>query len=121
MINPASGFWPNCGPVGGPREPCDGLRLEKRCRLHQKSAPETNYKSRSWVLCVSGAGRTSLGVDTPAPLPKAHKKGGGGKPPPFPECFQEGNGRLDSKNRRSTVLDLSVANQPSTPLLSQFF
>ena len=47
------------GAHGGPREPWDGLRLGK-CRLHQKSAPETNSKARSLVLCVVGAGRKKI-------------------------------------------------------------
>ena len=34
------------GARGGPREPRDGLGLDKSCRLHQKSAPETNYEAR---------------------------------------------------------------------------
>ncbi len=40
VVNPAPGFWLIFVPFG-PREP----------RVHQKSAPETNYKSHSWALC----------------------------------------------------------------------
>ncbi len=55
MTNPAPGL-----PHGGLREPWDGLRLEKECRLHQTSVPEANYQARSWVLCVFGAGRKKI-------------------------------------------------------------
>ncbi len=53
MINPDPGFEPMLGPLG-PRERRERPRLEKQCRLHQKSAPEINYKSHSWALCDLG-------------------------------------------------------------------
>ncbi len=65
MINPAPGFWPIFGPHGahgGPRELRERPRLEQYCRLHQKSAPEINSKSHSWVLCVFGAGRKTIQI-----------------------------------------------------------
>ncbi len=48
------------GAHGGPREPWDGLRLEKHSKSHQKLVSETNYKARSGVLCVFGAGREKV-------------------------------------------------------------
>ncbi len=53
MTNPAPGLWPILvlGPTAG--QP----RIDKQCRLHQKSAPEANSKPRSWMLVVFGAGR----------------------------------------------------------------
>ena len=60
MINLAPGFWPifgPLGPTGGPREPRERPRLEKWCRLHQKSTPETNSKSHSRALCACGTNR----------------------------------------------------------------
>ncbi len=64
MINPSC-FFTNFRPLGalsGPREPWDGLRLEKECRLHQNSAPETNSKSHAEALCVFGTDRDKINI-----------------------------------------------------------
>jgi hypothetical protein len=62
MINPAPFFadFRPLGAHGGPREPWDGLGLERYCALHQKSAPEASSKACSWVLCACGAGRKQI-------------------------------------------------------------
>ena len=54
------GFLADLRPSGWLREPRERPRVEKYCRLHQKSDPETNSKSHSWVLCVFGTDRKKI-------------------------------------------------------------
>ncbi len=55
-----SGDFRALGAHGGPREPRERPRLEKEWRLHQTSAPQTNYESHSWALSVFGTDRNKF-------------------------------------------------------------
>ncbi len=59
MINPASG-WPIFGPLGptaGFGSPGNGPGSKNSAGCTNKSAPETNYESHLWALCVFGTDR----------------------------------------------------------------
>ncbi len=63
MIGPAPGFGPIFGPLeptAGPGSLGTGSGSKNSAGCAKKSAPETNYESRSWLFCVFGAGRKKM-------------------------------------------------------------